>query len=309
MQEIFYNILPLFLIALLGNMIKRIWLKSSEFWRGLEKLSFYILFPTVLFEHSWKIDLTELNFTSLITGLIIANAIISTLLVIYQYKYNFDKIQFTSVFQGATRYNNYILFSVGSAILGEKGLSIIASISPYLLIFTNMTSVIVFYCYGPRGDSLDFRKGVVLLLKSIIVNPFILASLTGFGFNYFNIKLNLGIYNTIDILANAAFAIGMLIVGASIKLTFDPVYSRQILATSTVKLVLMPVVTYIILYLMSVSGLARSVGVLLSALPCASSSYILSRQLGGDPNTMSATITFSTIFSILSLSIVVCILG
>jgi malonate transporter and related proteins len=60
---------------------------------------------------------------------------------------------------------------------------------------------------------------------------------------------------------------------------------------------------------MAITGVAKSVGILFSCLPCASSAYILSRQLGGDPETMSSIITFTTIFSVLSLSILVYILG
>ena len=73
--------------------------------------------------------------------------------------------------------------------------------------------------------------------------------------------------------------------------------------------ILKPIITFIILWIMAITGVAKSVGILFSCLPCASSAYILSRQLGGDPETMSSIITFTTIFSVLSLSILVYILG
>ncbi|MGC0371587.1 MAG: hypothetical protein DGJ47_000276 [Rickettsiaceae bacterium] len=308
MNEIFYNVLPIFVIALLGSVIRRKWLTSDEFWRSLEKLSFYILYPTVLFEHSSKIDLSSSNFFNLIIGLIVANLAICLGLVIYQYRYNFDKVQFTTVFQGATRYNSYIFFAVGAALFGDDGLTILASISPYLLILTNITSITVFCAYLPKNDSLSVSKAIILLVKSITINPFILASLLGFMCSYLKIELNNGMFNTVKTLSDSAFAIGMLIVGASIKIKVSPLYLNQVMYTSLVKLVILPITTYIILTMMSVTGLEKSVGILISCLPCASSSYILSRQLGGDPDTMSSTITFSTIFSILSISLMVCIL-
>lgn len=309
MNSIFYNVLPIFLIALLGSLIRRKWLKSDEFWRGLEKLSFYIIFPTVLFQHSLKAEFNSSEFIRLAIALIIANLIVAAFLVLYQIKSNYDRIHFTSVFQGATRYNNYILFSVGAALFGDSGLTIISAISPYLLIVTNITAITSFYYYLPKRDNFTKQNGLILLVKSIIVNPFILASLIGFAFNYFNINLHTGISNTITIISDAAFTIGMLIVGASIKLKIEPRHFRQVFFTSSVKLLIMPIVTFVILWSMSISGLAKSVGILFSCMPCASSSYILSRQLGGDPETMSSIITFTTIFSILSLSILVYILG
>lgn len=309
MSNIFYSVLPIFLIALLGSVIRRKWLKSDEFWRGLEKLSFYILFPAMLFEHSAKADFRSSEINGLISALIISNLLITASLVIYQAKYNYNKVQFTSVFQGATRYNTYIFFSLGAALLGDPGMTIIASVSPYMLVLTNITAILSFYYYVPQKDYTAKISSILLLLKSIGANPFILASLTGFVYNYLGFDLNSGIDNTIDTIANSAFAIGMLIVGASIRFTVEPEYFKQVLLTSSIKLIITPLVTFFVLWFFGVSGTAKSVGILFSCLPCASSSYMFSRQLGGDPNTMSAIITLSTIFSILSLSILVYILG
>ncbi|MCP5369506.1 MAG: AEC family transporter [Rickettsiaceae bacterium] len=309
MSSIFVNILPLFLIALLGNIIKRKWLKSDEFWRGLEKLSFYLLFPMVLFEHTSQIDFISVNFNNLLIALISANLIVAAGLVFYRHKYNFDNVQFTSVFQGATRYNNYMFFAIGSALFGDEGLQIIAAISPYLIIYTHITSILIFCYYLCSQHTSTFSKGLMLITRSILLNPFVLASILGFLFSYFKVSLNLGVFNTIKTLADSSFAIGMLIVGAGIKIKVNPKYLNQVLYTSGVKLVIMPIISWFALWIMSVSGLEKSVGILLSCLPCASSSYILSRQLGGDPESMSSIITLTTIFSVLSLSLMVCILN
>lgn len=309
MYNVFYSVLPIFLIALLGSIIRRKWLKSDEFWRSLEKLSFYILFPTVLFEYSSKIDLKSTEFVKLTVALITSTLIVATILVIYQKLKPYNRVQFTSVFQGSTRYNNYAFFGLGAALFGNEGLTIIATISPYLLILTNITAVMSFTYYIPKGEGLTKRQSIFLMLKSIVSNPFIFASVGGVIFNYSELTLNIGIEKTIHSLANSALAIGILIVGAGIKLQLEPKYFKQIMFTSSVKLILMPIITSIILSLMGITGIGYSIGVLFSCLPCASSSYILSRQLGGDPETMSSTITFTTIFSILSLSILVYILG
>ena len=310
MYSVFYNVLPIFLIALLGSVIRRKWLTSGEFWRGLEKLSFYILFPTVLFEYSAKVDLNSSEFLRLTMALITSILIVAIMLILYQTKRPYSRVQFTSVFQGATRYNNYIFFALGAALFGTDGLTIVATISPYLLILTNIIAVMSFTHYIPKsGGASTKRKNLLLMIKSIGTNPFVLASIAGVTFNYLQLTLNVGIENTIHSLANSALAIGILIVGAGIKLKVAPEHFKQVVFASSVKLILMPVITFIVLWLMGITGTAKSVGILFSCLPCASSSYILSRQLGGDPETMSSIITFTTIFSILSLSLLVYILG
>ncbi|MDC0864929.1 AEC family transporter [Rickettsiaceae bacterium] len=309
MYNVFYSVLPIFLIALLGSVIRRKWLSSDEFWRGLEKLLFYVLFPAVLFEYSSKADLGSSEFLRLTIALMISTLVIAVIIVIYQEKEPYDKAQFTSVFQGSTRYNNYIFFALGAALFGDEGLKVIATISPYLLILTNITAIIAFTHYVPKGSgALTKRKSFMLMVKSIIGNPFVFASIAGVVFNYMDLTLNIAIEKTIQSLADSALAIGILIVGAGIQFRLKQEYLHQVMFTSAIKLALMPVVTFVVLWIMGITGVAKSVGILFSCLPCSSSSYILSRQLGGDPETMSSIITFTTIFSILSLSLLVYIL-
>jgi len=108
MYSVFCNVLPIVLIAIIGSFIRKKWLISDEFWRGLEKLSFYLLFPAVLFGSVYRLELASSEFFRLVSALIISNLIVSALVVYYQTKENYDKAQFTSLFQGTTRYNNYI---------------------------------------------------------------------------------------------------------------------------------------------------------------------------------------------------------
>ena len=310
-HNVFHSVLPIFFIAFLGSIIKRKWLTSNEFWRGLEKLSFYLLFPAVLFEHTSKVDITSSEFYKLTLALITSITLVIIILVIYQFRKNHDNQQFTSIFQGSTRYNNYIFFALSAALFGDEGLSIVAFISPYMIIFTNIISIIAFAYYIPQisPDSSNSKTGGYIILKSIFTNPFIIASIVGFIFNYLQIQLNIGVEKTIQSIADSALPIGIMIIGATLKVKISTDHFKQVLFASSLKLIVLPGITFIILWLMSVTGMARSVGILFSCLPCASSAYILSRQLGGDPETMSAIITFTTIFSILSLSMLVYILG
>lgn len=310
MYSVFCNVLPIVLIAFIGSFIRKKWLISDEFWRGLEKLSFYLLFPAVLFNSVYKLELASSEFFRLVAALIVSNLIVSGIAIYYQAKVNHDKAQFTSLFQGATRYNNYIFFALSSALFGEAGLSVVATISPYMIVLTNVTAIMCFVHYVPQeSGGASKKRSMILMLKSIITNPFVIASLVGFAFNYFQIDLNKGIEKTIASLADSALTIGILIVGASLKFRISPENMRIIISASFIKLIVTPIITFIILWIMAISGVAKSVGILFSCLPCASSAYILSRQLGGDPETMSSIITFTTIFSVLSLSILVYILG
>lgn len=310
MQNIFSNTLPIFLITLLGSIIRRKWLTSEEFWRGLEKLSYFLLFPAVLFNYISAADLSSTTLIKLVLGLMISTCIVAAGLVVYRKKTGSDIVQFTSTFQGSIRYNSYIFLGAGSALFGAPGLAIVSVISSYMIIFTNLLTVMVFATYIPNSEAeITRRKNFILILKLVLTNPLIIASMFGFLFNYYGWQLHMGVKNTIASLSDSALAIGMLNIGAGLKFVIDPADFKHVLFTSFVKLVILPVVTVTVLTLMSIGGLERSVGVLYSCLPCASTAYVLSRQLGGDPDSMLSIITFTTIFSVISLSILMYILG
>lgn len=310
MHEVFSSTLPIFLITLLGSIIKRKWLTSEELWRGLEKISYFLLFPVMLFNYISVADLSGSYITKLVVALIISTSIISTGLIIYQNKTNCDRVQFTSIFQGAIRYNSYIFFGISGPLLGESGLAIVSVISSYMIIFTNILSVMVFAHYIPDSSVAKSRKEtMMLMLRLIVQNPLIIASVIGFLFNYWGLELHFGIRNTLSSLSNSALAIGMLNIGAGLKFSINASLFKNVLIASVVKLVAFPIVTIVVLSVMSISGTAKSIGVLYSCLPCASTAYVLSRQLGGDSESMASIITFTTLFSVVSLSILMYLLG
>ncbi|CAA14831.1 Lysine--tRNA ligase [Rickettsia prowazekii str. GvF12] len=310
MNEIFCSTLPIFLITLLGSIIKNKWLTSEEVWRGIEKLSYFILFPAMLFNYVSTADLSVTSIIKLVVALIISTILVSLGLIIYQKKCNIDKVQFTSIFQGSIRYNSYIFFGVSSPLLGPSGLSIVAVISSYMIIFTNILSAMIFAYYIPNKSVTNtLRTSFVLMMKLIIRNPLIIASLVGFIFNYSNLELYLGLKKTLDSLSNAALAIGMLNVGAGLNFTIRQELLHNVMLTSFIKLVAFPLVSVIVLWLMSIEGINRSVGILYSCLPCASTAYVLSRQLDGDPDSMASIITFTTFFSVITISIIMYLMG
>ncbi len=195
-------------------------------------------------------------------------------------------------------------------MLGSSGLSIVAIISSYMIIFTNILSVMIFAYYIPNKSVTNtISTSFVLMMKLIVRNPLIIASLLGFVFNYSNLELHLGLKKTLDSLSNAALAIGMLNVGAGLNFTIRQELLHNVMFTSFVKLVAFPLVSVVVLWLMSIDGLDRSVGILYSCLPCASTAYVLSRQLDGDPDSMASIITFTTFFSVVTISIIMYIMG
>ncbi|MGV2433412.1 MAG UNVERIFIED_CONTAM: AEC family transporter [Rickettsiaceae bacterium] len=304
MKEIFFSILPIFIITLLGSGIRRYWLTADEFWRGLEKLSYYLLFPCILFNYISTAQISSGSLVTIVMGLIISTSIVSVGLVLYQRNNEIEKSEFTSVFQGSVRYNSYIFFGLGSSLYGDAGLAIVSVVSAYMIIFTNVISVLAFNTYIRPEEKESPVEATYNFIMNFAKNPLIIASILGFLFNYSDLEMNIGIKKALQSLADAGLATGLLNVGAGLRFVIGPQYFNRIMLTSMVKLLIMPVVTASVLAISMIDGTPRSIGILYSALPCASTAYILSKQLGGDADLMAAIITATTIFSVFTISFV-----
>lgn len=297
--------MPIFIITLMGSVIKNKWITSEEFWRGLEKLSYFLLFPILLFNYISTADLNSSSIVRLIIGLAISSLILLSSLVFYKKHYPMQNQQFTSVLQGSVRYNSCIFFAISKALYGEEGMVIVSVVSAYMIIFTNVLSVFAFIHYTADLESREknITPTIIMLLHKCSVNPMIIASVLGFLFNYLDMHLNIGIKNTLDTLSDAALAIGIMNVGSGLKFIVDSKDLYLISITGIAKLLIFPLISFVILSIMSVTGISKEIGILYSGLPCATTSYVLSKQLGGDHSLMASIITITTIFSVLTLSL------
>ncbi len=307
MLDILSSVLPVFIIMVIGAFIKLSWLKSEEFWRGLESLSYFFLFPVMLFNYIASSDLSSMHLMKLIIVLILATTIVSFGLVMLQKKYEVDGKIFTSIFQGSVRYNSYIFFALGNALYGSAGMEIIAVISAYMIIYTNMLSILAFTVYCSEDEFGSDNKSLTMqwemFAKGFLMNPLIIASMVGCIFNYMNIEIISSIKNTLDTLSRSAHTIGLLCVGASLKFYGMNIDKFALSISCIAKLLIMPTLTFIILKLLDIHGIEYSVCMLYSALPTATNSYLLSKQMGGDVEVMSTIITISIILSILTLAV------
>jgi predicted permease len=306
MQEIFGGILPIFLITMLGSVIKNNWITSDDFWRGIEKLSYFLLFPILLFNYISEADLSSPELMRLILGLIVTTSVIGFGLMLYQRHSDIDKAQFTSIFQGSIRYNSYTFFALGASLYGSDGMKIVAVVSAYMIIFTNAAAIFIFTTYIPDDSKhASMKARFISIIRKFGFNPLIVASIVGFIFNYGDFHLNIGIRNTLGSLSNAALAIGIMNVGAGLKFYIDEEDLKQIGITCVIKLLIFPVLSIFILSAMSITGLPKAIGVLYSGLPVASTSYVLAKQLGGDSDLMASIITITTILSVFTLSLII----
>ncbi len=286
-------IFPIFLLIVIGFAMRHYRFFSDEFWNDAEKLVYYVLFPALLISKMSVADLSGTDAIPLISALWLAMAVISVLTFLLKPFLQIDNHSFTSVFQGSTRINTYIGLSMAENILGDSGLVKAVIIAAILIPALNFLVVIVLQRYGKQDGPANFMA----VAKQIMKNPLIIGCTIGMGLNLANIQLPSPLQISIGLLGSTALPIGLLAVGAALMFKDLKSVIRPLMASSVLKLLIYPVVAYLLTLAFSFDRETQLAIMIFSAVPTASTAYILAKSMGGDHQLMSRIITFQTIVS------------
>jgi len=164
----------------------------------------------------------------------------------------------------------------------------------------NVLCVSVLVRYASHGTT-DWRS----VLLAIVRNPLIWACVVGAALNPVNAFIPLPVHTVIDALGRSSLALGLLIVGAGLRIEELTRLKPLTLPTCALKLVVMPAIAIGIALACGLSGANLVVTACCTAVPAASNSYILARQLGGDAPLMAQILTVETMLAAATLPVVI----
>jgi predicted permease len=288
---------PIFALILLGLGLRRLGFPGDGFWPTAERFTYFILFPALLVH---RLALSRLGDYAVlpVAGIIIILLLTMTGLVYALRPWlNVDEPAFTSVYQGAIRFNTYVGLAVVLAMFHAEGGTVAALIMAIMIPFINVLCVLVLSSHA--SGSATFA-GVV---RGLLTNPLILGCLTGIGLNLSGIGLPWGSAAVLEILARAALPLGLLAVGAGLRL--EGLARPGLLVTaSSLKLLALPALAALLCAMVQPGRIETAVLITFAALPGASSAYILARQMGGDASLIAAIITVETALALVTLPMV-----
>lgn len=291
-------ILPVFALLVLGNVARRSGFLQEAFWREAEKGTYYVLLPALLVEHLATADLRGVSAGSLLVLAALVPLLASALAFLFAPLLRLNGADFTSFFQGSIRFNTYIGLAIVVVALPAPALTLAALVAAIMIPLVNVLCIAVF-AYFTHGQMRPLP-----LLVAILKNPLIMASLLGMLLNGLPFTLPEVLLKLLKILGQMALPLGLLAVGAGLRLQALRVSGAPLFWASGIKLLLLPALTYGLCVWWQVEAVQRAVLVLFAALPTASSAYILARQLGGNAAMMAVLITGETLFGLLSLPLV-----
>ncbi|MGH1484622.1 MAG: AEC family transporter [Cellvibrionaceae bacterium] len=292
-MAVIFAIIPVFLIILCGYLCRRYQFPDENFWRGAEKITYFLLFPALLVSKMATASLDGIDFLKPAIVILVLLLSISVLLLLCKPIMQIRNAAFTSVYQGGIRFNTYIGLAVVFALHGSQGLVVAVVIASMMIPLINILSVLVLEYYG-NSDSQQSNKSVI---KSVISNPLILACVIGMGINLSGVVLPNVLVETLNIFSRAALPLGLLTVGAALTLQSIQSSTKPLLIASFFKFLLLPMMALGLCVLLEVEPMVRNAIVILTSLPTATASYVLSRQLGGDHELMATIITGQTLLA------------
>ncbi|MBE0462927.1 AEC family transporter [Halomonas sp. AOP43-A1-21] len=296
MESITAALGPLFLLILFGAALGYWRWPSPGFWPAMERLIYFVLFPAMLVGTLATADVSQVPVGRLALVLLGAIAFFGLLIWWLRHWLQLTPAAFTSVFQGAVRFNTYVGVAGAAALHGELGATTAAVAVALMVPVVNVICVASFVAAGTLGSA-SMGKSVMALVK----NPLILACLTGIALNLTGIGLPGWSQDTVGLLGRAALPLGLIAVGVALRPAALLRIDRGLLATNSIKLMLMPALVLVLAWALGLDTISRDVALLFAALPTATSAYILARQLGGDAELMAAIITGQTLLAMLSL--------
>ncbi|MCB1889270.1 MAG: AEC family transporter [Rhodocyclaceae bacterium] len=289
MQSLFL-LLPDFALILLGAVLHRRARLPEGFWPGLEWLVYFVLFPALLFNALARVDLA-LDRTLPLFAVGLGSMVAAFLLGLAGKRLmGLSPLGFASRLQCAYRFNTYIGIAIAGKLHGAEGIAAMGALCGVMVPFANLAAV-----------GMLARHGQVGLIRELLRNPLVLATLAGLAFNIAGGTLAAPVGQFLSRLADASVALGLLAVGAALRWGSTGGNLAGSLWLVAVKLVLMPLVAWGLLSWFGLTGLQRDIAILFAALPSASSAYILAMRMGGDGKGVAWLISATTVGAMFSL--------
>ena len=298
----FNAVAPIFLIVLVGVVLKRIGFVNDSFLDISEKLVFKIALPIMLFLEVARGSLSELADGKLIVFCIVtvtASFIIVSLLAVACIR---DRDKRGAFVQGMCRSNFAILgVPLADNMFGEAGTTLIAIVMPFVILMFNAYSVILLSLFSSDSTQKLNGKKLLHILKNIVTNPLIIGVVLGIPFMLYGWQLPVVLNKSLNYLSGLTTPLALISLGAN----FRPESLRgrvgYAVVSSLGKTVVLPAIMVTIAALLGFRDASLGVILILFGAPTAVSSYIMAKKMGNDGELAAQILLLTTFLCMLTI--------
>ncbi|MEG1335004.1 MAG: AEC family transporter [Clostridiales bacterium] len=291
-------VLPLFLLMLLGFLLRKFGLMDDIFLKKCNKVLFRIFLPILVFYSLYNSDIRDVFDLTLLLYGAIGLTIYFLLLLFICPKVIKDSSVSSTMIQGSYRANCLIFgIPIATAICGTGGIGPTALIAAVMVPLYNVFSVLVFS---------DKKDGIKNQIKDVVTNPLIIAVILSLILVIFNIKLPMAMDRAIGSAAQIGSPFSLIVLGASLHLVIPKTKISPLIWSVSLKLVIAPLIFLSIGYLCFDFTGSFFVALLAAfATPSSSTSYIVEAEMGGDGELAAQIVVYSSLVSIFTIFCIV----
>ncbi len=285
---------PDFSLILLGYLVCRFTALDRSVWTAVERLVYYLLFPVLLF-HSIVRQPLDLSAASelVLAGWALCLGGIGMAYVLPYLPWigpRVDRREHAAGAQVAFRFNTFIALALADRLLGAQGTVLIAVLVGVCVPVLNIGAVWPMARHAQRG-----------LLGELVRNPLIIGTVTGLGANLAGFSMPAFLEPTASRIGAAALGLGLMAAGAGLqpgRLRGDKVLSVALLS---IRHLWLPLLAWTLARLVGLDPAQTTTLLIFSALPTASSCYVLAVRMGYDGGYTAGLVTVSTLLGLVSL--------
>ena len=295
----FNVVFPIFLIMMLGVILKRKNMLDEKSLNVMNSLIFRLFMPTLLFFNIYNMgDLSTLSFDNL---KLLVYAFISILIVLFLawliYMPNVkDRKKLSVLIQGVYR-GNFVLFglAIADSLYGKENLGTVSLLTAIVIPTFNVIAVILLEYYS--GNEVNKIK----LIKQVFKNPLIIATLTAIVFLVLKINIPKPVYKAIGDISKIATPLAFLVLGAGLKSGNILKNLKYLISVNILRLIGNPLITVGLGKLLDFQGIELVALLSMSACPTAVVSYTMAKEMNADGDLAGEIVATTSMLSIFTI--------
>ncbi|WP_284424334.1 AEC family transporter [Acidovorax sp. SUPP1855] len=294
-------LLPDFALILCGYLVCRYTALNRAVWQPVESLVYYLLFPILLFQSIVKSPI-QIGEASGLIGAGVATGLVGIALAyslprLPGLRGRIDPRDHAASAQVAFRFNSFMGLALAERLAGPQGLLLIAVLIGVCVPLFNVAAVWPMARAGQHG-----------FFKELLRNPLIVATGSGLAANLLGFHIPVWMEPTVSRISAASLALGLMAAGAGMQfglLTRGKLLSASVLA---IRHLVQPVIAFGMARLLRLDGVQTTVLMAFSALPTASTCYVLAARMGYNGPYVAGLVTLSTVLGVVSLPFALAVL-
>ncbi|MDP2415982.1 MAG: AEC family transporter [Hydrogenophaga sp.] len=293
---------PDFSLIFIGYLLCRFTALNRGVWSQVESLVYYFLFPVLLFHSIVKSPLDLSAASSLMgAGLSLGVAAIALSYSLPYWPWLGKKLDVrlhAASAQIGFRFNSFIALALADKVAGPQGLLMIAVLIGVCVPLFNVGAVWPMARHAGKG-----------FVRELVRNPLIIGTASGLAANLLGFSMPVWLEPTVNRIGQASLALGLMAAGAGMQLgTLASAKTLGVMVLS-VKHLAMPLMAFGLALLFRLDATQSTVLLMFSAVPTASSCYVLAARMGYNGPYVAGLVTLSTLLGMASLPFALGVLG